>query len=489
MVVTTEEERNVVAGTPKQLLVGGRWVDAGSARTFPVNDPSTGAVLCEVADAGTEDALAAVSAAAGAQADWSVRPPRSRADTLWGVFELIQEQVDRLALLMTLEMGKPLAEARGEVAYAAEFFRWFAEQAVRIAGRYSSSPDGRSRFLIGKQPVGPSLLITPWNFPLAMGARKIAPALAAGCTTVVKPAEQTPLSMLALAQILQEAGVPAGVVNVVTTSTPDEPVSAMLEDGRVRKLSFTGSTEVGRILMARASRHLLRVSMELGGNAPLVVFADADLEVAVEGALQAKMRNIGEACTAANRIFVAAEVADEFVARLAERMGGLVVGRGTVPGVDVGPLIDAAAVDKVTRLVSEAVERGAKVLVGGGAIESAGHFFAPTVLVDVAGGSAILGEEIFGPVAPVLRFTTEAEVIAAANSTSHGLVAYLFSQDFERALRAADRLEAGMVGINQGVVSNPAAPFGGIKHSGLGREGGLEGIEEFLETKYIAAPI
>jgi succinate-semialdehyde dehydrogenase/glutarate-semialdehyde dehydrogenase len=489
MTVTPDDERAVVAAVPTGLFIAGHWRAASGGRTFAVEDPATGLVLCEVADADARDAADALDAACAAQPDWAACPPRTRSEILYRAFDLIRAQADALALLMSLEMGKPLAEARGEVAYAAEFLRWFAEQAVRISGDYRTSPDGRSRFLISRQPVGPSLLITPWNFPLAMGTRKIGPALAAGCTVVVKPAEQTPLTMLALARILHEAGVPAGVLNLVTTSDPADPVAALLRDQRLRKLSFTGSTEVGRLLMAGAAEHLMRVSMELGGNAPFLVLADADLDAAVEGAIQAKMRNIGEACTAANRLFVAEQVADEFAARLGARMASLRLGRGTEPGVEVGPLIDDAAIAKVTRLVDDAVERGAKVLVGGERQAGAGHFYRPTVLTGVDERSAMLDEEIFGPVAPVLTFTDEQDAVARANATPYGLVAYLFSQDLDRALRVADRLEFGMVGINQGVVSNPAAPFGGVKHSGLGREGGLEGIDEFLETKYVATPL
>jgi succinate-semialdehyde dehydrogenase/glutarate-semialdehyde dehydrogenase len=486
--VTPADEQAVVERTPRQLFVAGGWRDAAGGATFAVTDPSTGAALCEVADAGVADALTALDAAAAAQGDWAARPARERSEILRHAFELITERTDELALLMTLEMGKPLAEARGEVSYAAEFLRWFAEQAVQISGRYALAPDGRSRFLISRVPVGPALLVTPWNFPLAMGTRKIGPALAAGCTVVAKPAEQTPLSMLALAGILGEAGVPAGVVNLVTTSNPQDVVAALLADGRIRKLSFTGSTEVGRLLMAGASQTLARVSLELGGNAPFLVLADADLDAAVDGAMQAKMRNIGEACTAANRMLVAAEVADEFTARLTDRMSALRIGRGTEPDTDVGPLIDDPAVAKVRRLVDDAVERGAKVQCGGSPLEGPGYFYRPTVLSQVAAGSALLDEEIFGPVAPVLTFASEDEAISRANATPYGLVSYLYSRDLDHALRVADRLEAGMVGINQGIVSNPAAPFGGVKQSGLGREGGFEGIGEFLETKYVSTP-
>jgi len=387
---------------------------------------------------------------------------------------------------MTAEMGKPLAEARSEITYAAEFFRWFAEESVRIDGGYAVAPNGQGRFLVMRQPVGPCLLITPWNFPMAMGTRKIGPAIAAGCTMVIKPAAQTPLSMLALAEILREVGLPDGVLNVLTTTASGELMEPLIRDGRARKLSFTGSTAVGRRLLEQCADQVLRTSMELGGNAPFIVFDDADLDAAVDGAMLAKMRNIGEACTAANRFYAQAGVAEEFSRRLAERMGALRIGSGLDDDVEVGPLIDAVAQDKVASLVEDAVSRGARILVGGKPVEGPGHFYPPTVLADVPESATMRHEEIFGPVAPVSSFQTEDEVLAAANDTPYGLVCYLYTRDLARAIRVSERLETGMVGLNQGVVSNPAAPFGGVKHSGLGREGGSVGIEEFLETKYVA---
>jgi len=485
--MTTPDD--VIAAVPKQLFIGGEWVDASAGATMPVDDPATGAALCEVADAAPEDGARALAAAVAAQADWARTPPRPRADVLHRAYELILSRVDELALLMTLEMGKPLAEARGEVAYAAEFFRWFSEEAVRVDGGYALSPDGRTRMLVTRQPVGPCVLVTPWNFPLAMGTRKIGPAVAAGCTMVLKPAPQTPLSSLALAGILVEAGLPAGVLNVVTTSRAGAVVEPLLRGGQVRKLSFTGSTQVGRLLLEQSAGAVLRTSMELGGNAPLLVFADADLDVAVDGAMAAKLRNMGEACTAANRLFVHRSVHDEFATRLAARMGALTVGPGTEPGVDIGPLIDAAGRGKVSELVADAVERGAKVLVGGEPVAGAGFFYPPTVLSDVDSSSAVLSAEIFGPVAPIVAFDDEDEVVREANRTLFGLVGYVFTRDLARAFRVSEALEVGMVGVNTGVVSNPAAPFGGVKQSGLGREGGRSGIDEFLEQKYIALPV
>jgi succinate-semialdehyde dehydrogenase/glutarate-semialdehyde dehydrogenase len=478
-------EHSVVEAVSKQLFVGGKWVDASSGATFDVLDPSTGEVLCAVSDASPEDAMAALEAAAAAQAAFAATPPRERADMLMRAFHLLHERIDRLALLMTLEMGKPLAESRGEIAYAAEFFRHFAEEAVRVNGGYQVAPAGGARFLVTKQPVGPSLLITPWNFPMAMGTRKLGPAIAAGCTSVIKPAAQTPLSMLALAEILSEAGVPAGVVNVVTTNDAGPVMEPLIRSGVARKLSFTGSTGVGRRLLEQCADKVLRTSMELGGNAAFIVFPDADLDVAVDGAIAAKMRNSGEACTAANRIYVHADVIDAFGAKLAEKMAALPVGRGVEDGVRVGPLIDAAAVQKVRQLVADAVERGAKVLTGGAAVDRPGFFYPPTVLTAVPDSARMRHEEIFGPVAPLTTFSSEAEVVSAANDTEYGLASYVFTNDLSRALRVAEALETGMVGINQGVVSNPAAPFGGVKASGLGREGGSTGIDEFLETKYI----
>ncbi|MFP5346129.1 MAG: NAD-dependent succinate-semialdehyde dehydrogenase [Actinomycetes bacterium] len=478
-------ERAVVQAVPKQLLVGGRWLDAASGETLDVVDPSTGQVLCSVADASPDDGMAALEAAAASQKEFAAVPPRDRSGMLMTAFRLLHERIDDLALLMTLEMGKPLAESRGEIVYAAEFFRHFAEEAVRISGGYQVAPAGNARFLLAKQPVGPCLLVTPWNFPMAMGTRKIGPAIAAGCTSVVKPAAQTPLSMLALAAILQEAGVPEGAVNVVTTSRAGQVMEPMIRSGLARKLSFTGSTAVGRRLLEQCADKVLRTSMELGGNAPFVVFADADLEAAVEGALAAKMRNSGEACTAANRIYVHADVVDEFGKRLAERMSRLPVGRGVEEGVRVGPLIDGDARAKVQELVEDAVRQGARVVTGGEPVEGDGYFYPPTVLTEVPESARMRHEEIFGPVAPISSFLDEDEVVAEANDTEYGLVAYVYTRDLERALRVAEALETGMVGLNQGVVSNPAAPFGGVKASGLGREGGALGIEEFLETKYI----
>ncbi len=481
----SDREAAVLSAVPTGLFVAGSWRDATGGAQLPVEDPATGEVLTRVADATEADAAAALDAAVAAQPDWAATPPRERGEILRRAFEMITERVEDLALLMTLEMGKTLAESRAEIAYAAEFFRWFSEEAVRIAGRWSVAPNGATRLLTMKQPVGPCLFVTPWNFPMAMGTRKIGPAVAAGCTMVVKPAAQTPLSMLALAAVLAEAGLPAGVLNVVTTSAAGPVTAPLIADPRLRKLSFTGSTAVGRSLVAASAQQLLRVSMELGGNAPFLVFADADLDAAVEGAMLAKMRNIGEACTAANRFLVHADVAAEFGERLAARMGALRIGRGTEDGVDVGPLIDAEARKKVDALVSEAVAGGARVLTGGGPAGERGYFYAPTVLADVPAGAALESEEIFGPVAPITTFTSDDEALAAANDTPYGLVAYAFTRDLSRALRVAEGLETGMVGLNQGIVSNPAAPFGGVKQSGFGREGGAEGIEEFLETKYV----
>jgi succinate-semialdehyde dehydrogenase/glutarate-semialdehyde dehydrogenase len=486
--ITAPEEQSVVEQTPKQLYIGGQWRD-GSKGTVAVEDPATGEPLCVVADASEEDAKAALDAAVEAGPEWSQHPPRERGEILRRAFEEITAREDELALLMTLEMGKPIKESKAEIAYGAEFLRWFAEQAVRIDGRYAVAPNGQGRLLTMKQPVGPCLLITPWNFPLAMGTRKIGPAIAAGCSMVVKPAQQTPLSMLMLAKILEEAGLPGGVLNLITASSASESTGPLISDPRLRKLSFTGSTEVGRKLMEQASQNLLRLSMELGGNAPFLIFEDADIDAAVEGALIAKMRNIGEACTAANRFHVADQVAGQFAEKLAERMGSMKVGRGTEDGVEVGPLIDDDQRSKVSELVEDAVGRGAHALVGGHARDGAGYFYDPTVLADVPDGANLLKEEIFGPVAPVKGFGGEEEAIAAANDTEFGLVAYLYTSDLKRALRVAEGLETGMVGLNQGMVSNPAAPFGGIKQSGFGREGGPEGIEEYLETKYVAVNV
>jgi succinate-semialdehyde dehydrogenase / glutarate-semialdehyde dehydrogenase len=477
---------DIVDGTPTRLFIDGTWRDSVDGRTFPVEDPAAGAALCEVADGTIEDGIAALDAAVASSASWAATPSRERSELLRRAYESIMRQQDEFALLITLEMGKPLAEARAEVAYGAEFFRWFSEEAARIAGHYSPSPDGKGRILTMRQPVGPCLFITPWNFPLAMGTRKIGPAIAAGCTMVVKPAQQTPLTMLKLASILDDVGLPAGVLNVVTTTSSGRVMEPLIRDPRLRKLSFTGSTRVGRTLIEQSAQQVLRVSMELGGNAPFIVFDDADLDAAVEGALIAKMRNMGESCVAANRFYVSERVADEFASRLAKRMGALTVGPGSDPQVDVGPLIDDRARRDVHALVEDAVDRGAAAVIGGSPMDGVGYFFEPTVLTDVHPESRLIGEEIFGPVAPIVPFEDADDVVAKANDTEFGLVAYVYTESIRRALHTIEALEVGMVGLNRGLVSNPAGPFGGVKQSGLGREGGREGIEEYLETKYVA---
>jgi succinate-semialdehyde dehydrogenase/glutarate-semialdehyde dehydrogenase len=482
-------EQEVIKACPTELFIGGKWRSAEGGKTLAVEDPATGATLCEVADSSPADGMAALAAAVAAQAEWAATAPRDRGEILRRTYELMTEQADELALLMTLEMGKPVAESKGEIAYAAEFFRWFSEEAVRIDGGYQVAPNGKGRFVVMRQPVGPCLLITPWNFPAAMGARKIGPAVAAGCTMVIKPAAQTPLSMLKLAELMTEAGLPPGVLNVITTSNSGGVMEPLIRDGRARKLSFTGSTAVGRKLIEQAADKVLRTSMELGGNAPLLVFSDADLDKAVEGAMLAKMRNGGEACTAANRIYVHSSLMDAFATKLTERMSALKVGRGTEDGVDLGPLIDAKQRDKVAELVEDAVSRGATVLTGGSVAEGNGYFYPPTVLADVPLDARLQKEEIFGPVAPLTAFDDEAEAVRMANDTEFGLVSYLFTKDFDRALRVSENLESGMVGLNQGIVSNPAAPFGGVKQSGLGREGGSVGIDEYLEIKYVAVAL
>jgi succinate-semialdehyde dehydrogenase / glutarate-semialdehyde dehydrogenase len=478
-------QQDLIASVPTGLLIGGSWRDSADGATLKVMDPATGELLTEVADATVADGTSALDAAVAAQRDWAKVPPRERGEILRTAFERITERVEELALLMTLEMGKTLAESRAEVVYAAEFFRWFSEEAVRVHGRWAVAPNGATRLMTMKVPVGPTLMITPWNFPLAMGTRKIGPAIAAGCTMVVKPAGQTPLSMLALAQLLQDCGLPDGVLNTLTTSRTGEVMEPMIRDPRLRKLTFTGSTAVGRRLVEQSAEQLLRVSMELGGNAPFIVFEDADLDRAVDGAMTAKMRNIGEACTAANRFYVHDSLSEEFGRRFAERMGALTVGRGTEEGVDVGPLIDAKARDGVHEMVQDARAKGATVVLGGGPAEGEGYFFQPTVVTGVPRHARVMTEEIFGPVAPIASFSSEEEVLEMANSTEHGLVAYVFTRDLSRMIRVSEALEFGMVGFNQGIVSNPAAPFGGVKASGFGREGGFEGIEEYLETKYV----
>lgn len=471
-------------GTPTGMLVGGEWRSA--ARTLDVLDPATGEVLAQVADATADDAIAALDAAVDAQAAWARTAPRERAEILRRAYELCHERADELALLMTLEMGKPLAEARGEVTYGAEFLRWFSEEAVRVHGRYATAPDGAARHLVSKRPVGPCLFITPWNFPLAMATRKIAPAVAAGCTMVVKPSELTPLTALAFGQIMLDAGLPAGVLNVFTTSDAGAAMGPLIADPRLRKLSFTGSTATGSRLLELAAPNVLRTSMELGGNAPFLVFDDADLDAAVRGAMLAKMRNGGQACVAANRFLVQEGVAQDFAGRLTAAMDDVTMGPGTEDGVTLGPLVDDRAVAKVDGLVRSAVEAGATVTIGGAVSQGPGFFYPPTVLTDVPADAPITREEIFGPVAAITTFATEDEGVRLANDTPFGLVAYAFTRDLARGLRLSETLEAGMVGLNTGLVSNPAAPFGGVKASGLGREGGFEGIEEFLETVYTA---
>ena len=485
MSIATREQA-VVDGVEKRLYIGGEWRDASGGETFAVQDPATGEPLCEIADATPDDAIAALDAAVAKQADWAATPPNERGEILWRAFEMLNERADDLALLMTLEMGKAVGESKAEIAYSAEFFRWFSGEALRIDGNYKVAGNAARRVLVMRQPVGPSFFITPWNFPNAMGTRKLGPAIAAGCTIVMKPAQLTPLSMLALAQILEECGLPPGVLNVITSSSSSAVAAPIIGDSRLRKLSFTGSTEVGRKLIAQAADQVLNVSMELGGNAPFLIFDDADLDAAVEGAMIAKMRNIGEACTSANRFHVAESVAGDFADRLAQRMGALKVGRGTEEGIDVGPLIDEDQRDKVSELVEDAVAKGATAVVGGSRLDGAGYFFEPTVLGNVTAEARLLKEEIFGPVAPITSFESEQQAIAAANDTEYGLVAYVFTRDLKRALRVCEGLETGMIGLNQGMVSNAGAPFGGVKQSGIGREGGNEGIDEYLETKYVA---
>ncbi|MFJ2978806.1 NAD-dependent succinate-semialdehyde dehydrogenase [Curtobacterium sp. NPDC087082] len=484
----TDAERELLAKVPTGLLVDGTWRPAADGGTFGVVDPATGETLLEIADATPEDGVAALDAAEAAKHGWATTPPRERAEVLRRAFDLLQERRADFALLMTLEMGKPLAEANGEVTYGGEFLRWFSEEAVRIGGSYGTNPEGTGRAIVSHKPVGPAFLITPWNFPLAMATRKVAPALAAGCTVVVKPAELTPLTTLLFADLLVEAGVPAGVVNVVPTTHAGALSEPIIADPRLRKLSFTGSTPVGRTLLAQAAQNVLRTSMELGGNAPFLVFADADLDLAVEGALAAKFRNTGQACTAANRFLVHEDVAEEFASRLTDRVAAMSVGRGTEDGVAIGPLIDQRAVDKAHRLVTDALDRGATLRTGGHPVDGPGTFYAPTVITDVQPGSDLLRDEIFGPVLAIRTFSTEDEAVAAANDTEYGLVGYAFTEDPARGQRLTERLETGMLGLNTGVVSNASAPFGGVKQSGLGREGGGEGIAEYLETMYTLTP-
>lgn len=485
---TVADDNVSVAGVPTGLFIGGSWRAASGGGTFPVRDPSTGEVLAEVADATPEDGIAALDAAVAAQDDWAATPPRQRSDLLRRAFDLVREHADDLAALMTLEMGKPLAEARGEVAYGGEFLRWFSEEAVRIHGDYRTNPEGTGRAIVLKRPVGPVYAITPWNFPLAMATRKIGPALAAGCTVVVKPAELTPLTTLLLVELFRRAGLPDGVLNVVPSLDAKGLSEPIIADRRLRKLTFTGSTPVGSALLKQAADNVLKTSMELGGNAPLLVFDDADLDTAVAAAMLAKFRNVGEACTAANRFFVQEGIADAFTAALTAKVDELRIGPGSEDGTTMGPLIDDRAVDKAARLVDDAVGRGARLVTGGRRVDRPGTYYAPTVLDDVQPGSDILTTEIFGPVVSITRFDTEEAGIRLANDTEYGLIAYAFTTDFARGQRLAERLETGMLGLNTGVVSNAAFPFGGVKSSGLGREGSHEGIEEYLETVYVLTP-
>lgn len=482
------DEATLLASLPSGLFIGGEWREASGGATFDVADPATGRTIATIADASPEDGITALDAAVDAAAEWAATAPRVRAEILRRAFDLLQERKLEIATLMTLEMGKPFAESLGEVAYGGEFLRWFSEEAVRITGRYGLNPEGTGRTIVSQHPVGPCYLITPWNFPLAMATRKIAPALAAGCTVVVKPAELTPLTTLFFAQLLTDAGLPAGVLNVVTT-THSGPVSEpIIGDPRLRKLSFTGSTAVGKKLIAQAAENVLRTSMELGGNAPFVIFDDADLDKAVDGAMLAKFRNIGQACTAANRFIVQRGIAGEFARRVTERVEQLRVGRGTEEGVTIGPLINESAVEKARTLTDDAVTRGAQVLTGGSVIDGDGTFFAPTVITEVPTGSDILREEIFGPVLAIIPFDDEEDAVRLANDTEYGLVAYVFTENLARGQRMIERLDTGMMGLNVGVVSNASAPFGGVKQSGIGREGGLEGIHEYLNTKYTMTP-
>jgi succinate-semialdehyde dehydrogenase/glutarate-semialdehyde dehydrogenase len=486
--MTALTEKDLLTDVPDGLFIGGEWRPAVGGARLAVQDPATGETIKTIADASVEDARAAMDAAAAASASWAATAPRQRGELLRRAFEAVIARADDFALLMTLEMGKPLAESRGEVTYGAEFLRWFSEEAVRITGRYGINPEGTGRMIVSQRPVGPCYLITPWNFPLAMATRKIAPALAAGCTVIVKPASLTPLTTLLFVKVLQEAGLPAGVVNVLTTSHSGAVSEPIFADRRLRKLSFTGSTSVVVALLKQDANGVLRTSMELGGNAPFVVFEDADLDQAVDGAMMAKFRNIGQACTAGNRFIVHESVAEEFAARVTARVREFKVGRGTEPGVGIGPLIDRDAIEKVGALVADAVGRGASVLTGGSAIEGKGTFFQPTVIDDVRAGSDILREEIFGPVLSIIRFKDEAEAVRLANDTELGLIGYVFTKDLARGQRLIESIDTGMMGLNIGVVSNAAAPFGGVKQSGLGREGGFEGIHEYLATKYTMTP-
>jgi succinate-semialdehyde dehydrogenase/glutarate-semialdehyde dehydrogenase len=484
----TLTESELLAKVPTQLYIAGKWVSGNGQGSIAVEDPATGKTLVEIANANAGDGLAALTAADEASASWAKVAPRERAEILRRAFEVVKSRSEEFATLISLEMGKPIAEARGEVTYGNEFLRWFSEEAVRISGRYGSSPEGTGRMLVTQRPVGPAFAITPWNFPLAMATRKIGPALAAGCTMVIKPAELTPLTTLLLTSVFEEAGLPAGVLNVITTNTSAETSAPIIADSRLRKITFTGSTAVGVRLLEQSAKQILRTSMELGGNAPFLVFEDADLDAAVEGAMLAKLRNIGQACTAANRFIVHESLADEFANRIASRMEAMPLGRGVDPETKIGPVINEKARANIKRLVDATVSEGGDIVTGGTYVAGDGYFFRPTVLSNVKPGSTILNEEIFGPVAPIVRFKDEDEAIRIANDTEYGLVSYAFTQDLKRGMRLIERLDTGMTGLNTGLVSNAAAPFGGVKQSGLGREGGLEGIHEYLETKYVMIP-
>ena len=484
----TQNETDLLDRVETGLGIAGSWEPAGTGATFDVRDPATGEVIKSIADASVEDAVRALDAAVDAQESWAATSTRERSDILRRAFDLLMQRKEDFALLMSMEMGKPIQEARGEVVYGGEFLRWFSEEAVRVHGDYRQNPEGSGNIIVSHMPVGPCYFITPWNFPLAMATRKIAPALAAGCTVVIKPAALTPLTTIFFAQLLEEAGVPAGVVNVVPTSKSSAQSSALLSDTRLRKLSFTGSTPVGVKLLEAASQNVLRTSMELGGNAPFIVFEDADIDRAVEGALLAKYRNIGQACTAANRVIVHESVADEFARRVAERVSKFTIGRGAEEGYDIGALVDGNAVENSARLVADAVEHGAEIVTGGETIDGPGYFFQPTVIDKLSPQSAIMREEIFGPVLGIIRFSTEEEAVEIANNTEYGLISYVFTENIHRGHRMIEKLESGMMGLNTGLVSNAAAPFGGVKQSGLGREGGAEGIQEFLSKKYTLLP-
>lgn len=486
--VSAQRVSEILAGIPTQLLIDGGLQDASDGATFEVLNPATGEKLCDVASASGLDAIQAMVAAHNAQKEWAHTPARTRASLLHKLFDLIQENAEELAVIMTLEMGKPLEQSYGEVTYGGEFFRWFAEQAAHLDGHYSDTPESNLRMIVSHQPIGPTYAVTPWNFPLAMATRKLAPALAAGCTTIVKPSELTPLTTLKLGQLIQEAGFPAGVVNILPTVDAPAVSDAIMSDRRLRKISFTGSTEVGRHLLRSAADNILRTSMELGGNAPFIVLEDADLELAVEGAVAAKMRNMGEACTAANRFIVHASLADEFASRLATKFRDMKVGNGLDPETYCGPLISEKALERVAGLVEDAAQRGAQILCGGHKIEGAGNFYPPTVLHNVPAGSRVLTEEIFGPVAPIITFQTLEEAIELANDTEYGLASYLYTRDVQLGLEINEHLEAGLMGLNVGVISNAAAPFGGLKQSGMGREGGQEGIHDYMDTRYVGLP-